>query len=172
MNTTNSTVAASHFEVRGEGAEARLHVTLGKSEPLVYSSRDEAYADSRVISDGSFALWRVNGEKDAEEARRTGYEAEEEIARNTRCAFDGCNGDTHEGRIDPAEWMHCVFRDKFDNWEVQIVTEDGHYVANLYIDAEGDMTSQEMRVDADLYESFPAWLRMIAEKVDGLNATK
>ena len=93
-------------------------------------------------------------------------------AQNTPCGVTGCNGSDHESRIPQAEWIHEVVDENFDGNTIFASLSITKGIAAGYMDHAGsrDMTADEFRAAADLYESYPAWLRNMADRLDALAA--
>ncbi|TFC94038.1 hypothetical protein E3T28_15900 [Cryobacterium sinapicolor] len=90
------------------------------------------------------------------------------------CEFEGCTRRYHDPLQTRAEWRHEVYvAADFDGGTVEAalsVFSDGRPpVGDIHAGADGDlMTAAEFRKAADNYEAFPAWLRSLADRLDGL----
>jgi hypothetical protein len=98
----------------------------------------------------------------------------EELARNTPCAFDGCDGERHEDGIDPDQWSHNVLEEHFKEEAVHVIIvatphESPVYQGYIEYDRSGDVTADELREEASLFADYPAWVSRLASMVDSLN---
>jgi hypothetical protein len=103
-------------------------------------------------------------EFDAEAFRRA-----DAAARATNCGIPGCEGTGHDVG-DPAEWSHDLSRSSFDTATSVRVIKYGSEspVAYLQLAGADEMTAAELRVEADLYEAYPAFLRARADELEAL----
>jgi hypothetical protein len=108
------------------------------------------------------------GEFDGEAAERADAEA-----MATDCGFPDCEGIGHDAGVQPAEWAHRLGHSSFDKYiDVEFHKFcDESPIAVLDMHADGEMTAAELRVEADLYEAYPAWLRARADELDAFNAS-
>jgi len=94
-------------------------------------------------------------------------------AANTPCGFENCDGTGHEIHAPAAEWFHRVVNETFDGRVVELditATPAGVYQADLLLEGTGsDMSAADLRKEADLYDSYPALLRRMADRMDELN---
>ena len=94
-------------------------------------------------------------------------------AEFTECEFPKCSGDGHDENAPKSNWSHNLHADKFD---VGLITADvlvtgGAAFAEVYLDGHyTDAPAEELRAAADRYESFPAWLRTLADQIDAHNS--
>lgn len=98
---------------------------------------------------------------------------ERAAAMATPCAFDGCSGTGHDNASwDPAQWRHEVVDESFDGGivtaDISLFSDGSPLEASIHFDGDGIMTAAEFRAAADDYESFPAWLRSLADRMDAL----
>jgi hypothetical protein len=92
-------------------------------------------------------------------------------ARATKCEFPDCGGKGHDVG-DPAQWTHDLSCSNFDGaTSVRFIKYGTEYpVASLELEGGEEMTAAELRVEADLYEAYPAFLRARADELDALTA--
>jgi hypothetical protein len=107
------------------------------------------------------------------EALAAEYHRLKREARDTPCGFENCDGTGHEIHASTDEWFHRVVHEMFDGRVVELditATPAGVYKADLLIEGEGsDLTAADLRKEADLYDSYPALLRRMADRMDELN---
>jgi hypothetical protein len=93
------------------------------------------------------------------------------ITEATPCAVDGCDGSGHDSES-PVEWAHSLPDTEFDGRVVKfgIWTDDGKtFNGDLDLLRTGTITAAGLREEADLWESYPAFLRAAADRLDALN---
>jgi hypothetical protein len=98
-----------------------------------------------------------------------------DVAMNTDCGFPACNGGGHEVG-DPAKWSHRLSSSRFDGAVSVDIDKDPSRAPFAVLLMDADVvawTAAELRVEADLYEAYPAFLRARADELDTLtnNAT-
>lgn len=101
------------------------------------------------------------------------YDKATALAEATPCAVNGCQGEGHEANAPATEWMHCLPDQRFDGNSVRVgmwTSDNGlSWSSDVSLEGSGQMTSAELRAEALLYESYPAFLRAAADKLDSLN---
>ncbi|MGH1547967.1 hypothetical protein ACRAWB_01830 [Leifsonia poae] len=90
-------------------------------------------------------------------------------AKATPCDFPGCDGGWHEPGVLASQWAHHADAD-FDNGEVQVsLTRDGLNTPHAQVWLEGtydDLTADDLRRLATVYEALPALFREQAARLD------
>jgi hypothetical protein len=106
------------------------------------------------------------------EASKHGWDVESVFAELTECGVTGCDGTMHDPAQDQSEWAHRVADEYFDgsSVEVAIWVEGSTVDASINLRANSTMSADDFRREADIYETYPAWLRSMADRIDALKA--
>lgn len=105
------------------------------------------------------------------EARFQQYEREEAIARATDCGIAKCDGHLHSADTPQGEWWHRVGHHWFDGKtvEIELVQRPNEPPQGfIWLERTAEMSSAELRAMADVFESYPGWLRVHADRLDSL----
>lgn len=136
----------------------------------------------RDVTTDDIKTFLANAERD-EAARREEYErlAEQQkrldgAAQATPCDYSDCDRTQHffsvrSGDAQPGSWSHRVMNDDFHDGALNadVVIREGRATGSLYGEVESDMSANDFRRMADAFESYPAWLRAFARRIDEAN---
>lgn len=86
------------------------------------------------------------------------------------CGNPGCTGTMHYVDTPESDWAHSLPTASFETVNVDLWRETANeWRADVDGIIEVTMSAQELRAMADLYTSFPGWLRHQADRLEALN---